>query len=47
MKENLRKQLRGMVMTVGIKVKLKEYHQKLIRSRLNGKSAFGIISLQR
>ena len=32
-----------MVLTVGIKAKLKEYHQKLIRSRLNGKSAYGII----
>jgi len=29
-----------MVMTVGIKTKLKEYHQKLIRSRLNGKAAY-------
>jgi len=29
-----------MVLTVGIKTKLKEYHQKLIRSRLNGKSAY-------
>lgn len=29
-------------MTTGIKIKLKEYHQKLIRSRLNGKAAYGI-----
>lgn len=45
LKDSFRKKLRSMVLTVGIKAKLKEYHQKLIRSRLNGKSAYGILFL--